>query len=230
MLYLVMVNFQNDWDALLREEFQKDYYRQLRAFLKEAYTSGVVYPAMHDIFNALKLTSYESVKVVIVGQDPYINPGEAHGLAFSVQPGARIPPSLQNIFKELKSDLLCYMPDNGHLVHWAQQGVLLLNTVLTVKQGASKSHAGKGWEHFTKRILELINQKQSPVAFMLWGRDAQKKTELITNPDHLILPAAHPSPLAGGRFFNCKHFSKANNFLHKNGLPPIDWQVQNIKD
>jgi len=223
-----MVNLQNDWDDLLRDELQKDYYQQLRGFLKEAYRSQTVYPSMHDIFNALKLTSFEEVKVVIVGQDPYINPGEAHGLAFSVQPGARIPPSLKNIFKELETDLQCYMPDNGYLVHWAKQGVLLLNTVLTVKRGASKSHAGKGWEQFTDKILGLIGQKHTPVVFMLWGRDAQSKAKLVTNTNQLILNAVHPSPLAGGRFFGCKHFSKANEFLSEQGEKTIDWQIPNL--
>ena len=224
-----MVKLQNDWDNLLQDEFKKDYYQQLRGFLKEEYRTNVIYPSMHDIFNALKLTSFKAVKVVIVGQDPYINPGEAHGLAFSVQPGARIPPSLLNIFKELETDLQCHIPDNGHLVHWANQGVLLLNTVLTVRRGISKSHAGKGWESFTDRVLELINQKESPVVFMLWGRDAQRKGQFIDNPLHLILPAAHPSPLAGGRFFGCKHFSRANEFLYKNEMEPINWQIPNLK-
>jgi len=224
-----MVNLQNDWDDLLKDEFKKDYYQQLRGFLKKEYQSATIYPSMHDIFNALKLTPYEAVKVVIVGQDPYINPGEAHGLAFSVQPGARTPPSLVNIFKELETDLQCTIPDNGHLVHWANQGVLLLNTALTVRRGASKSHAGKGWEQFTDKVLELINMKKSPVVFMLWGRDAQRKGQFIENPLHLILPAAHPSPLAGGRFFGCKHFSRANEFLHKNDLEPIHWQIPNLK-
>ncbi|MCL2421471.1 MAG: uracil-DNA glycosylase [Defluviitaleaceae bacterium] len=224
-----MVKLQNDWDDLLKDEFQKEYYQQLRGFLKTEYQNATIYPSMHDIFNALKLTSYEALKVVIVGQDPYINPGEAHGLAFSVQPGARTPPSLSNIFKEMESDIQCYMPDNGHLVHWAKQGVLLLNTVLTVRRGASKSHAGKGWEQFTDKVLELINKKDSPVVFLLWGRDAQRKGLLVDNPMHLILPAAHPSPLAGGRFFGCKHFSQTNEFLHKNGLGIIDWQIPNLR-
>lgn len=223
-----MVKLQNDWDNLLQAEFQEDYYKQLREFLKNEYKTTTVYPSMYDIFNSLKLTSYEAIKVVIVGQDPYINPGEAHGLAFSVQPGAKVPPSLVNIFKELESDLQCYMPDNGFLVHWARQGVLLLNTVLTVRRGASKSHTGKGWEQFTDRVLELINEKDSPVVFMLWGRDAQRKGQLINNPSHLILSAAHPSPLAGGRFFGCKHFSRANEFLMKNEMEIIDWQIPNM--
>lgn len=223
-----MIKLGNDWDDLLRDEFQKDYYQQLRGFLKHEYRNTTVYPSMHDIFNALKFTSHEAVKVVVVGQDPYINPGEAHGLAFSVQPGARIPPSLANIFKEQHNDLQCYMPDNGHLVHWAEQGVLMLNTVLTVRGGASKSHAGKGWEQFTDRVLALIDQKESPVVFMLWGKDAQRKCQHIHNPMHLVLTAAHPSPLAGGRFFGCKHFSRANEFLQENGLTEIDWQIKNL--
>lgn len=218
-----MVKLQNDWDDLLKNEFQKDYYLRLREFLKEEYSRFTIYPSMYDIFNALKLTSYEAVKVVIVGQDPYINPGEAHGLAFSTMPGSRVPPSLVNIFKELEQDMLISMPDNGYLVHWANQGVLLLNNVLTVRRGASKSHAGKGWEQFTDRVLEIINDKESPVVFMLWGRDAQRKGQIINNQKHLILTAAHPSPLAGGKFFGCRHFSKANEFLRISGLKTIDW-------
>ena len=223
-----MVNLQNDWDALLQDEFQKDYYLQLREFLKEEYKRFTIFPSMYDIFNALKFTTYESLKVVIVGQDPYINPGEAHGLAFSVLPGAKTPPSLVNIFKELETDLQCYMPNNGYLVHWAEQGVLLLNTVLTVRQRASKSHSRKGWEQFTDRVLELADKKDSPVVFMLWGRDAQQKGTLVKNPIHLVLTAAHPSPLAGGRYFGSKHFSKANDFLQKNKRKTIDWQIPNI--
>jgi len=223
-----MVNLENDWDGLLSGEFQKEYYQQLRGFLKEAYSLRTVYPSMHDIFNALKYTSYESAKVVIVGQDPYMNPGEAHGLSFSVQPGVRVPPSLLNIFKELESDMLCYMPDNGYLVHWARQGVLLLNSVLTVQRGASRSHAGKGWEQFTDRVLELVNEKDAPVVYMLWGRDAQRKGQYLDNPRHLVLTAAHPSPLAGGRYFGSKHFSRANAFFRENNLSEIDWQIPNI--
>ena len=224
-----MVKFQNDWDDLLRDEFQKEYYLQLREFLKSEYRSKIIYPSMHDIFNALKFCAYQNVRVVIVGQDPYINPGEAHGLSFSVQPGARTPPSLQNIFKELRTDLSCYIPDNGYLVPWANQGVLLLNSVLTVRRGQSKSHANMGWEQFTDTVLGLIDLKQSPVVFMLWGRDAQRKGILVDNPKHLVLQAAHPSPLAGGRFFGCRHFSKANEFLYKNGLGSIDWQIPNLR-
>jgi uracil-DNA glycosylase len=183
---------------------------------------------MNDIFNALRYTSFDAVKAVIVGQDPYIRPGEAHGLSFSVQPQAKIPPSLQNIFKELSDDLGCYIPNNGHLVSWARQGVMLLNASLTVVQGLSRSHAGKGWETFTDAVLEHINKKDRPVVYLLWGRDAQTKGRFLDNPRHLTLTAAHPSPLAGGRFFGCKHFSKTNEFLMLNGAEPIDWQIPNI--
>jgi len=220
-----MVHLQNDWDALLAEEFTKDYYLALRAFLKNAYGRGKVYPPMYDIFNALKLTSYNQVKVVVVGQDPYINPGEAHGLAFSVLPEAKVPPSLANIFKELAADVGCSIPNHGHLVHWAQQGVLLLNNVLTVDAGRSRSHANKGWEKFTDAVLQRLNDRVDPIVFLLWGKDAQAKGKLITAPQHLILSAAHPSPLAGGRFFGCKHFSKTNDFLIKCGQTPIDWAI-----
>ena len=223
-----MVKLHNDWDAILAEEFKKDYYQQLRAFLKEAYKTRTIYPSMHDIFNALKLTAYQDVKAVIVGQDPYINPGEAHGLAFSVQPGAKTPPSLANIFKELKDDVGTYIPNNGHLVSWAKQGVMLLNTVLTVEARRSRSHAGKGWERFTDTVLFHLNDRAMPMVFLLWGKDAQAKGRLIDNPKHLVLKAAHPSPLAGGRFFGCRHFSKTNGFLTQNGQSPIDWQIPNL--
>ena len=223
-----MVRLHNDWDELLAEEFQKEYYHKLRAFLKNAYGTRTVYPSMHDIFNALKLTSYGDVKAVIVGQDPYINPGEAHGLAFSVQPGARVPPSLSNIFKELQDDLGCAVPNNGHLVHWAGQGVMLLNTVLTVEARRSRSHAGQGWERFTDTVMFHLNDRKTPMVFLLWGKDAQVKGRLIDNPRHLVLKAAHPSPLAGGRFFGCKHFSKTNAFLTQNGQTPIDWQIPDL--
>ena len=224
-----MVRLNNDWDAMLEGEFEKDYYLNLREFLKNEYRAKTVYPAMDNIFNALRYTAYEDVKVVIVGQDPYINPGEAHGLAFSVGTEARVPPSLQNIFKELESDLSCFIPDNGYLVPWAKQGVLLLNATLTVAAGKSRSHAGKGWEHFTDRVMGLLNDREEPAVFLLWGRDAQLKGGRIDNPRHLALTAAHPSPLAGGRFFGCKHFSKANAFLERQGKQPIDWQIPNIR-
>lgn len=223
-----MVKLHNDWDVILEEEFTKDYYQNLRTFLKNAYASRTIYPNMHDIFNALKLTSYKQVKVVIVGQDPYINPGEAHGLAFSVLPGAKTPPSLANIFKELKEDIGCDIPNNGHLIHWANQGVMLLNTVLTVEARRSRSHARQGWERFTDTVMFQLNDRAEPMVFLFWGKDAQTKGRLIDNPRHLVLKAAHPSPLAGGRFFGCKHFSKTNVFLKKNGHTPIDWQIPNL--
>jgi len=223
-----MVKLNNDWDALLANEFAQDYYKNLRWFLKQAYSTKTIYPNMHDIFNALKFTAYANVKVVIVGQDPYINQGEAHGLSFSVCPGVRTPPSLANIFKELEVDMGCTIPNNGYLVSWAQQGVLLLNSVLTVEAKKSRSHAGQGWERFTDFVLELLNRRKEPVVFLLWGKDAHAKGQIIDNPAHLILQAAHPSPLAGGRFFGCRHFSKANAFLQENGQKPIDWQILNI--
>lgn len=221
-----MITLNNDWDDFLKEETKKDYYLKLRSFLKNEYSTKTIFPSAGDIFNALKYTPLNKTNIVILGQDPYINPGEAHGLAFSVQPTAKIPPSLKNIFTELSVDMQCRMPDNGCLLKWAQQGVLLLNTVLTVQRGVSKSHAGKGWETFTSAVIQKINEKDSPVVFLLWGRDAQNKAELITNPKHKILTAAHPSPLAGGKYFGCRHFSKANHFLAQNNLPAIDWQIE----
>ena len=218
-----MIKFNNDWDALLASEFAQEYYLQLRAFLKKEYATQTIYPPMHDIFNALKLTSCESTKVVIVGQDPYINPNEAHGLAFSVKAEAKIPPSLANIFKELTTDTGRAAPQNGNLENWARQGVLLLNTVLTVRAKQSRSHARKGWERFTDKVLSVLNQREKPAVFLLWGKDAQAKGQIVTAPQHLILQAAHPSPLAGGRFFGCKHFSKANAFLQENGMEQIEW-------
>ena len=223
-----MVKLNNDWDALLANEFAQDYYKNLRRFLKQAYSTRTIYPNMHDIFNALKFTPYANVKVVIVGQDPYINPGEAHGLSFSVCPGIKTPPSLANVFKELEVDLGCAIPNNGYLVSWAEQGVLLLNSVLTVEAKKSRSHAGQGWERFTDFVLELLNRRTEPIVFLLWGKDAHAKGQIIDNPVHLILQAAHPSPLAGGRFFGCRHFSKANAFLQESGQKPIDWQIPNI--
>jgi len=212
----------NEWDALLAAEFQKEYYLQLREFLKAEYSTRVIYPQMHDIFNALKLTPPEKVRAVIVGQDPYINPGEAHGLAFSVK-NAKIPPSLSNIFKELAADIGCEIPKSGNLEHWAQEGVLLLNTVLTVRAGESRSHAKKGWEQFTDAVLGILDRSNQPLVFLLWGRDAQAKGRIITDRKHLILQAAHPSPLARGAFFGCKHFSKTNSFLKNAGVGEVKW-------
>lgn len=224
-----MIQFNNSWDSLLAAEFQKPYYLELRQFLAEAYSTQTIFPDKHHIFEALRLTSYEDTKVVILGQDPYQTPGFAHGLAFSVNPGVETPRSLQNIFKELQADLGCDIPNNGNLIHWANQGVLLLNTCLTVVSGISNSHQGKGWETFTDRIIELLNEKDTPIVFILWGNNARSKKSLLTNPKHLILESPHPSPLSARRgFFDSKPFSKTNNFLIQSGQPPIDWQVPNI--
>ena len=221
-----MVKFNNDWDELLQDEFKKDYYLQLRQFLKNEYSTRTVYPDMYDIFNALKTTPREKIKAVILGQDPYHEPDQAHGMCFSVKPGVPAPPSLQNIFKELQDDLGCSIPQDGYLMKWAEQGVLLLNTVLTVRAHQANSHKGKGWETFTDRVIQLVNEKEEPVVFLLWGANARSKKPLITNPVHLILETVHPSPLSAyNGFFGCRHFSKANAFLAGNGIEPIDWQL-----
>jgi len=220
-----MIKFNNDWDDYVAQERQKPYYQALRQFLKQEYFAKTIYPPMDEIFSALMHTSYEGTKVVILGQDPYINPGEAHGMAFSVGLSAKIPPSLRNVFIELNNDLGCDIPNNGYLLPWAKQGVLLLNTVLTVQAGRSKSHAGKGWEEFTDSIIQRLSQREKPVVFMLWGRAAQQKATLIDANRHKVLMAAHPSPLAGGRFFGCKHFSEANAFLAAQGDEGINWQI-----
>ncbi|QGG47459.1 uracil-DNA glycosylase [Heliorestis convoluta] len=220
-----MAILRNDWAPLLEEEFQKDYYIELRKFLKKEYQSGLVYPDMYDIFNALHYTSYENTKVVILGQDPYHGPGQAHGLSFSVPPGQPLPPSLQNIFKELQSDLGCPFPSSGSLVHWAQQGVLLLNTVLTVRAGQANSHKGKGWEFFTDQVIRKLNEREKPVVFILWGKNAQDKKSLITAAHHLIIQSVHPSPLSAHRgFFGSRPFSQANAFLRSQGMVEIQWR------
>lgn len=222
-----MVNIGNDWDQILGEEFKKDYYLKLREFLKSEYSHHVVYPDMYDIFNAFKATAYKDVKVVMLGQDPYHEPGQAHGMCFSVKPGVQIPPSLVNIYKEQQADLGITPPDTGYLVPWAEQGVLLLNAVLTVRAHQAGSHAGKGWEILTDRAIQLLNERKEPVVFMLWGRYARNKKALITNPQHLVLEAAHPSPLSAyNGFFGCRHFSKANQFLAEHGMEPVNWQIQ----
>ncbi|MDY2911399.1 MAG: uracil-DNA glycosylase [Agathobacter sp.] len=220
----------NDWSLALKDEFNKPYYRDLYRFVKEEYSTRVVYPPADDIFNALHLTPLKDVKVLILGQDPYHNEHQAHGLSFSVLPDQKdIPPSLQNIYKELQEDLGCYIPNNGYLKKWADQGVLMLNTVLTVRAHEPNSHQGRGWENFTDAIIQAVNQKDEPVVYMLWGKPAQSKIPMLTNPKHLILKAPHPSPLSAYRgFFGCKHFSKCNEFLSQNGLEPIDWQIENI--
>lgn len=224
-----MVNLGNDWDQILAGEFEKEYYLKLRDFLKQEYASYVIYPNMHDIFNALKTTPYNQVKVVILGQDPYHEPGQAHGLCFSVKPGVDKPPSLVNIFKELKSDLNIDPPSDGCLEDWAKNGVLLLNTVLTVRQGQANAHKGKGWEQFTDRVIMALNERDRPMVFILWGANAQAKEPMITNPNHLILKSAHPSPLSAHKgFWGGCYFSKANHFLSQFG-EPVDWAIQNLK-
>ncbi len=219
--------FTNDWKMLLDPEFEKEYYKQLHNFLAQEYRSRTIYPDMYEIFSTLQCTAYSDVKVVILGQDPYHGPGQAHGFSFSVKPGIDIPPSLQNIYKELASDLGCYIPKTGYLKKWADQGVLMLNAVLTVRAGQANSHKGMGWEIFTDRVIELLNEREKPVVFLLWGRNARNKKALITNPNHLVLEAAHPSPLSAyNGFFGCRHFSKANDFLQNHGMTPVDWQIE----
>jgi len=220
---------KNDWEPLLAPEFEKPYYQKLRQFLKEEYSTHVIYPRANDIFNALHYTSYEDTKVVILGQDPYHGPDQAHGLSFSVQPGVKTPPSLQNMYKELHADLGCEIPNNGYLVKWAEQGVLLLNAVLTVRQGEANSHKGKGWEHFTDRVIELLNEREKPLIFILWGRHAQAKKKLITNSNHHIIESVHPSPLSARRgFFGSKPFSKVNDLLSSMDEKKIDWKIPNL--
>ena len=221
-----MVKLNNNWDELLKDEFQKEYYLKLRGFLKSEYENYRIFPSMYDIFNALKYTDYDEVKVVILGQDPYHEIGQAHGLCFSVLDNVSYPASLKNIFKELTNDLNLPYPKTGNLTKWAKQGVLLLNTVLTVREHYANSHKNRGWEIFTNKVIELLNQKNDLIIFVLWGRDAKEKSALITNPNHLILTAAHPSPLSAyNGFFGCKHFSKINEILVKNNKTPIDWSL-----
>lgn len=219
----------NDWKDLLEEEFKKEYYLKIREFLKKEYKTKTIYPDMYDIFNALHYTPYKDMKVVILGQDPYHGPNQAHGLSFSVKPGVPIPPSLMNIYKELQSDLGCYIPNNGYLKKWTGQGILLLNTVLTVRAGQPNSHRGIGWEIFTDKIIRLLNNRQDPIAFILWGKNAQSKLKIINNPRHFIVQSVHPSPLSAKRgFFGSKPFSKVNQFLTSIGKEPIDWQIENL--
>lgn len=223
-----MVFLNNDWDELLKCEFGSPYYLRLREFLKSEYSSRRIFPPMNDIYNALRYTSYENTRVVILGQDPYHGFGQAHGLCFSVKRGVQFPPSLKNIFKELTSELGTPEPESGELIGWAKQGVLLLNTTLTVREGTPQSHKGKGWEILTDKIISLINEKSSPVVFILWGGNARAKKSLITNNRHLILECAHPSPLSAyAGFFGCNHFKKTNEFLEKSNLKPIEWDKIN---
>lgn len=222
-----MVHIGNDWDEILKDEFQKEYYQKLRVFLAREYQTQTVYPDMYDIFNALRYTAYQDVKVVILGQDPYHGPNQAHGLCFSVKKGITPPPSLQNIYKELQSDLGCTIPQHGELTKWTKEGVLLLNTVLTVRRGQANSHQGKGWEILTDEIIRKLNARTKPIVFLLWGRNAQNKKALITNPAHYVLMCSHPSPFSADYgFFGCHHFSKANAFLQEHGEHPIDWQIE----
>ena len=219
----------NDWADKLKDEYKKDYYKKLFEFVGAEYGSHTIYPPGDDIFNAFHLTPLKDVKVVIIGQDPYHEPGQAHGLSFSVKPGIDTPPSLVNIYKELQSDLGCYIPNNGYLVKWAEQGVLLLNAVLTVRAHAAASHQNKGWENFTDAVIRIVNEVDRPIVFLLWGNFARSKKAMLTNPNHLVLEAPHPSPLSAHRgFFGCRHFSKANEFLTAHGVQPIDWQIENI--
>lgn len=221
--------FKNDWGQYLKEEMTQPYYRQLRQFLIGEYSTKQVYPDMYSIFNALHYTSYADTKVLILGQDPYHEPGQAHGLSFSVQPNVPPPPSLVNIFKELETDLGCTVPNNGCLEPWARQGVLLLNTVLTVQAHRANSHRDKGWEIFTDKIISLLNQREKPVAFILWGSPARRKKAMITNPQHFIVESPHPSPLSAYRgFFGSRPFSRVNKFLESVGEEPINWQLPNI--
>ena len=221
-----MAMIDNDWLPCIQDEFKKPYYKELYRFIRQEYNTRVVYPPADDIFNAFHLTPLSEVKALILGQDPYHGPRQAHGLCFSVLPDqSEIPPSLQNIYQELKEDLGCFIPNNGYLEKWARQGVLMLNTVLTVRAHQPGSHQGRGWEQFTDAIIQAVNAQERPVVYLLWGRPAQSKIPMLTNPGHLILKAPHPSPLSAFRgFFGCKHFSQANAFLESHGISPIDWQ------
>lgn len=224
-----MAAITNDWLEAIGDEFKKEYYRDLYNFVKDEYSKTVIYPPADEIFNAFHFTPLSKVKVLLLGQDPYHNENQAHGLSFSVQPGQDIPPSLQNIYKELNEDLGCDIPNNGFLKKWADQGVLLLNTVLTVRAHQANSHKNRGWELFTDAIINAVNKQDRPIVYFLWGAPAQKKAAMLNNPKHLVLQAPHPSPLSAYRgFFGCRHFSKCNDFLVKNGLEPIDWQIENI--
>ena len=224
-----MAAISNDWLEPLKPEFGKPYYASLYKKVLSEYRTETVYPPANDIFKAFELTPLHKVKAVILGQDPYHEPGQAQGLCFSVNPGIDIPPSLQNIYKELHDDLGCRIPNNGSLVKWAQQGVLLLNTVLTVRAHRANSHKGIGREEFTDAAIRALNEEDRPIAFLLWGRQAQAKEMMLTNPEHLILKAAHPSPLSAyNGFFGCRHFSKTNKYLKMNGLTPVDWQIEDI--
>lgn len=219
-----MTHLGNDWDGLLARETEQPYMERLRTFLREEYRTARVYPPKADMFRAFQLTPYHAVKVVILGQDPYHQPGQAMGMSFSVREGVRIPPSLQNIYREIETSTGRKQPDSGDLTRWAVQGVLLLNTVLTVRDSSPRSHAGRGWEEFTDAVIRMLDSREQPMVFLLWGADARKKRELIQNPRHLVLTAAHPSPFSADRgFFGCGHFVRANAFLAEHGMEPIAW-------
>lgn len=224
-----MGEITNDWLEPLRGEFEKPYYKELYNKIKEEYSNYQIFPNSEDIFNAFHYTPLHNVKVVILGQDPYHDVGQAHGLCFSVKPEVPVPPSLRNIYKELKTDLDCYIPDNGYLKKWADQGVMLLNTVLTVRAHQANSHKNMGWEKFTDAAIRILNEQDRPIVYLLWGRPAQAKKKMLNNPKHLVLESAHPSPLSVKGFLGCKHFSKTNEFLSEHGLEPIDWQIENIE-
>ena len=225
-----MSMISNDWLDSIEDEFKKPYYKELYTFVREEYSKTVIYPPSDEIFNAFHFTPLSKVKVLLLGQDPYHGENQAHGLSFSVPQSQReIPPSLQNIYKELEADIGCYIPNNGYLKKWADQGVLLLNTVLTVRAHNANSHKGHGWEQFTDAVIQAVNAQDRPIVYMLWGKPAQTKISMLNNPKHLVLKAPHPSPLSAYRgFFGCKHFSQANEFLESNGVAPIDWQIENI--
>jgi uracil-DNA glycosylase len=225
-----MPKINNDWLDVIGDEFQKPYYSELRRFLIQEYRTRWIYPAADDIFNAFHFTPLRDVKVLLLGQDPYHNVNQAIGASFAVPPDQKeIPPSLVNIYQELCDDLACYIPNNGYLKKWADQGVLLLNSVLTVRAHQANSHRGKGWEAFTDAVIRAVNAQDRPIAYFLWGRPAQEKKRMLNNPHHLVLEAPHPSPLSAHRgFFGCRHFSKANAFFEANGVAPIDWQIENI--
>ncbi len=221
-----MAKIGNDWDIMLQDEFDRPYFKRLENFLTEERARYEIYPPQEDVFNALRYSSFQDTKVVILGQDPYHEPGQAHGLCFSVNKGVTIPPSLVNVYKEIENDLGIKMPGHGYLADWAKQGVLLLNTVLTVRRGQANSHKGKGWEIFTDRIVEILNERQKPMVFILWGANAKSKTELITNKEHMVITGAHPSPLSAWKgFFGGRYFSKANRYLEITGQEPVDWGI-----
>lgn len=224
-----MSMISNDWLTVLGDEFRKPYYRKLYEFVRQEYNTTQVFPPADDIFNAFHLTPLSEVRVVIIGQDPYHNEGQAHGLCFSVRPDVDIPPSLANIYQELHDDLGCYIPNNGYLVKWAKQGVLMLNAVLTVRAHVANSHQGKGWEEFTDAAIRALDRQDRPIVFLLWGRPAQMKKSMLHNPNHLVLEAPHPSPLSAYRgFFGSRPFSQTNRFLKEHGVEPIDWQIENV--